>query len=113
MRRKKSDDWARFLKQMMIIESECIEENYGEGRGLNDSDEENNAETRRDFASLQAMLPTLLAAPDLLAALRGCRAWVVQDVEHYEDGGGEEWAGSVKLLKQINKAINKAEGRGE
>jgi hypothetical protein len=52
----------------------------------------------------------LAAAPSMLAALRACRGWVVQDVEHYEDGGGEEWAGSVKLLKQITQAITKAEG---
>jgi hypothetical protein len=111
MRRKKSDDWARFLKQMMIVESECIEENYGEGRGLNDSDEENNAETRRDFASLQAMLPTLLAAPELLAAckqLHNCLSdWMeIADSDDLRDSDSE-------AIKLSVAAIAKAEGRSD
>lgn len=53
------------------------------------------------------------AAPEMLRVLKKCRAWVVPDVEHYEDGGGDEWAAAVPLLRAINAAIAKAEGRSE
>jgi hypothetical protein len=89
---------------MMIIEKEHIEENYREGRALNEVDEENNAETRRDFASLQAMLPVLLAAPELLAALKE----VAEGCEHRLRKGKD--SGDKNTLNLCREAIKKAEG---
>jgi len=101
---KRKGDWAKFLNGMIEVERDCLEENYGEGRAQNEMDEENNAETRRDFASLQAMLPVLLAAPELLEALKE----IAEDCEHRLRKGKDN--GDKQTLKTCLKAIKKAEG---
>jgi hypothetical protein len=84
----------------MAIEAENVEENYRSGRAANDADEEMNKDTRDGFANLQAMMPTLMAAPELLELVRTARVIV-------------ESAGHMDLSVRMWNAIAKAEGRGE
>lgn len=105
MKAKKLPGWAGFLKQMVIVEGECVEENCRKGRGACEMDEESNAKTRRDFASLEAKLPILLAAPELLSALK---LLLEESIAFMDDGG--EWDGyRTKGMKAAKKAIAKAE----
>lgn len=100
--------WAQFLEHMVTVEGECMEESYGAGRALNDADEEINAKTRKDFAELRAMMPVLLAAPELLAALQD---WV----DLYDAGQlvieGEADEGDDPIVGAAKAAIAKATGK--
>jgi hypothetical protein len=86
---------------MVIVEGECMEESYGAGRALNDADEEMNAKTRKDFAELRAMMPVLLAAPELLEVLERCN-------DRWDDADEED---NPALGQAIRAAIAKATGR--
>jgi hypothetical protein len=102
--KKKLPGWASFLEHIVIVEGECVEENYGRGSGANDADEKMNAATRRNYASLKAMMPVLLAAPELLAALK--------EMVMLRCLGGAT-ADNDSATQRAVMAINKAEGRGE
>ena len=91
--------WDRYLKCLMAIEAENVEENYRSVRAANDADEEMNKDTRDGFANLQAMMPTLMAAPELLEACK----YLLANAE------AEGWSGL--MLSDARAAIAKAEGR--
>jgi len=93
-------DWKGLLDHLIIVEGECMEENYGKGCGANDSDEECNAGIRKAYAQLVKVQPVLMAAPDLLASLK-------ELMPMWECGIKEAW------VERARAAINKAEGRGE
>lgn len=92
--------WDQYLRFLMEVEKENVEENYRIGRAANDLDEEMNADTRTGFSNLQAMMPTLLAAPELLRELKFAVS-VLQD-NHIARGVAAALA-----------AIRQAEGRTE
>lgn len=62
--------WQDLLDHLITVEGECMEENYGKGKALNDADEKINAGIRRGYADLLAVRSTLMAAPELLVALQ-------------------------------------------
>ena len=93
--------WNDYLKFLVDVEQENVEENYRAGRAANGADEEMNRDTRIGFANLQAVLPTLLAAQELLAALK----YMVENAE------AEGWSGL--MISDAVAAIAKAEGRSE
>lgn len=95
--------WDEYLRFLLKVEECNVEENYRIGRAANDADEEMYKATREGFAALQAMMPVILAAPDLLAALK----FAANVMQHHEI---DEWlAGEFAI---ITDAIAKAEGRG-
>lgn len=62
--------WQDLLDHLITVEGECMEENYGAGRALNESDEECNTGIRQGYAELLKVRSILMAAPEMLAALR-------------------------------------------
>lgn len=93
--------WDRYLQFLMEVEEENIAENYRVGRALNDADEELNLDVRKGFDNLKAVLPMLLAAPDLFVALQKA-VQVMQDHDIDEAMAGE--------FTMFTDALQKAEG---
>jgi len=100
--------WDQYLQFLMEVEKENVDENYRVGRAANGADEELNRDTRIGFANLQAMMPTLLAAPDLLSALKMCK----QALKNYIDSGYDEDEDHEAYAAAV-AALRKAEGRTE
>lgn len=91
--------WAQLLDHLITVEGECMEENYGKGRALNDADEECNAGIRKAYQSLLKVKPSLMAAPDLLEQCK----YLLENAE------AACW--SEFMLADARAAIAKAEGR--
>lgn len=72
---------------------------------LNEADEEMNAVTRANFQELVRVMPTLKAAPEMLAALK--------ELVEYDDGSNEPGDFGYEILQRCKAAIAKAEGRSE
>jgi|LakMenEpi03Aug12_release.lakeMendotaPanAssembly.Ray.scaffolds.fasta_scaffold198479_3 hypothetical protein len=98
-------DWKGLLDHLIIVEGECMEENYGKGRASNEMDEECNAGIRKAYAQLVKVQPVLMAAPELLAALKLCK----QALKNYIDSGYDEDEDQEAYAAAM-AAINKAEG---
>ncbi len=104
--------WDQYLKFLMDVEKENVEENYRIGRGANDADEAMNGDTRDGFAALQEMMPTLLAAPELLAVLRDCTSELIDLYEQlYPDDESDN--DTTAVIDRAIAAIATAEGRDE
>ena len=98
--------WDEHLQFLVQLEAENIAEEYRPGRAMNDVDEEMNAEIRQSFQALQDKMPVLLAAPQLLAALKAHIPWKNAGQPEKPPQGWGIWQDAID-------AINKAEGRGE
>ncbi len=94
-------DWKELLDHLIVVEGECMEENYGAGRAANDMDEECNAGIREAYAALVNVQPVLLAAPDLMEALRSA-------LDRWDD---EDEGDAPSLGAAMRAALAKAEGR--
>jgi hypothetical protein len=100
-------NWKGLLDHLIIVEGECMEENYGEGRATNEMDEECNAGIRKAYAQLVAVQPVLLAAPELLEALRSA----VAVLSGWECTSKLD-AGDTQTVRLCKAALAKAEGLG-
>jgi hypothetical protein len=103
-------DWKGLLDHLIIVEGECMEENYGEGCGANESDEECNAGIRRAYDELVKVQPVLMAAPELLAALH-LAADALDYAQAQVDSENDAHNLRVRLV-QVKRVIAKAEGQG-
>lgn len=101
--------WGELLDHMITVEGECMEENYGKGRALNDADEECNAGIRRAYASLLKVKPALMAAPELLAALR--EAYAALDFAQAQVDSEADRMHLTRCRRKIKPIIDQAEGR--
>jgi len=99
--------WDRYLQFLMEVEEENIAEDYRAGRAMNAADEEMNRDVREGFDNLKAVLPTLLAAPDLLNALKDLVALVNDPNE--DDISLEHNGRLTMVLVAADAAIAKAE----
>lgn len=106
--------WDEYLKFMVEVEKENVAENYRVGRAATGADEELNRDTRIGFEGLQSMMPTLLAAPEMLAALRSVRV-EIGELDADDKGWRDMDAGEVDqilsgLWLKVDRAISNAEG---
>jgi len=104
--------WRDLLDHLITVEGECMEENYGKGRALNEADEECNAGIRQGYAELLKVRSVLMAAPELLEALRLARD-DLSDLLEAADLTDEGVADTTEVLNKVIAAIAKAEGRSE
>lgn len=100
-------DWKGLLDHLIIVEGECMEENYGKGCGANDSDEECNAGIRKAYAQLVKVQPVLMAAPELLTGLQAAVESLVE-LAQYEEAAKDMVA--TGWFDNAVKAIAKAKG---
>lgn len=103
--------WQDLLDHLIIVEGECMEENYGVGRGLNESDEECHAGIRKGYAELLKVRNILMAAPELLKALK-----VAADAIDYGQAQVDSEEDRYRLRKwlvQVKRVIAKTERRSE
>ena len=105
--------WQDLLDHLITVEGECMEEFYGKGRALNEADEECAAGIRQGYAELLKVRSVLMAAPELLAV---CQA-MAGDLQALLDGDDFSGMSDAEMfgvmLRSLNAAIAKAEGRSE
>jgi hypothetical protein len=104
--------WQRYLKSMVEIEEEHVAEDYRAGRGLNDTDEKDNAVIRREFAELKAAMPMILAAQQMLDALREAKAELIDlySAAYPDDEGDND---TTAVIDKVIAVIAKARKAGE
>lgn len=103
--------WQDLLDHLITVEGECMEENYGKGRALNEADEERNAGIRKGYAELLKVRSVLMAAPEMLAAL-----YLAGNALDYAQAQVDSERDAVAIRswrRDVNRAIAKAEGRSK
>ena len=103
--------WQRYLKSMIEIEEEHVAEDYREGRGVNATDERDNAVIRREFAALKEQLPLLLAAGEMLDALREAKCELI-DLYSAAYPGAESDSDTTAVIDKVIAVIAKATKKG-